>query len=162
MGIWYLTRRYGRPALESVPELAAELETSHRTVERGLHAVRGRLVEATGAGRKTSWAVHPVPGDRLDHRALRGPIPWTWWSAASRLPNPALRVGAICWAVSSRERSAEFALGLNQWAEWGLSRFATSRGLGSLEQAGLVTVVHDSGRPPIVTLRESTTCLLPV
>src|SRR5262245_37171359 len=50
VGVWYLTRRYGRPAHKSVPELAAVLATSPRTVKRGLQAVRGRLVETTDAG----------------------------------------------------------------------------------------------------------------
>lgn len=153
LGVWYLTHRYGRPAVKNVTELAAVLETSPRTLERGLKAVRGRLVEGTDAGRKTSWTVRKLPGDRIDARALRGPIPWQWWAEASRLPNPSLRVGAVCWLLSGRERSAEFALGLGQWAELGLSRFAVSRGLGFLSRAGLVSVSPRSGRPPIVVLR---------
>src|SRR5262249_23566069 len=32
VGVWYLARRYGRPAQQSVPELAAVLATSPRTV----------------------------------------------------------------------------------------------------------------------------------
>jgi hypothetical protein len=154
VGVWYLTRRYGRPARKSVPELAAVLATSPRTVERGLRAVRGRLVEAADAGRKTSWAVRGVPGDRTDGRALRGPIPWAWWAAASRLPNPSLRVAAVCWALSGRQRSPEFVLNPGRWAEWGLSRFAVARGLGSLGRAGLISVTHRPGRPPVVTLRD--------
>jgi hypothetical protein len=154
VGVWYLARRYGRPAIQSVPELAAVLETSPRTVERGLRAVRGRLVEAVGAGRKTAWAERKRPEDRIDAWALRGPIPWSWWAAASRLPNPSLRVGAVCWIVSGQERSAEFVLGSGRWTEWGLSRFAVSRGLRTLAQAGLVSVDHRPGRPPMVTLCE--------
>jgi hypothetical protein len=154
IGIWYLTRRYGRPALKSVPELAAVLATSPRTVERGLQVVRGRLVEGTNAGRKTSWAVRGLPGDRTDGRALRGPIPWAWWAAASRLPNPSLRVGAICWLLSGRERSVEFAVGSGQWVAWGLSRFAVSRGLGYLDSGDLISVHCRVGRPSLVTIRD--------
>jgi hypothetical protein len=152
LGIWYLTRRYGRPALKSVPELAAVLGTSPRTVERGLQAVRGRLVEGTNAKRKTSWVVRGIPGDRIDGRALRGPIPWAWWAAASRLPNPSLRVGAICWLLSGRERSAEFVVSSGQWAAFGLSRFSVGRGRDELEWAGLVSVARRLGRSSIVSI----------
>jgi hypothetical protein len=154
LGIWYLTRRYGRPAFKSVPELAAMLGTSPRTVERGLQAVRGRLVEGTNARRKTSWVVRGIPGDRIDGRALRGPILWNWWAAASRLPNPSLRVGAICWLLSGRKRSAEFIVGSGQWAAWGLSRFAVSRGLGHLADGDLISVHCRAGQPSLVTIRD--------
>jgi hypothetical protein len=154
VGVWYLTRRYGRPALKSVPEMAAVLGTSTRTVERGFQAVRGRLVEASDTGRKSLWTVRQAPGDRADARSLRGPVPWAWWAAASRLPNPSLRVGAACWVVAGRERSAEFVMSSGPWVEWGLSRFAVARGLASLARAGLVSVTRRAGLPPVVKLRE--------
>jgi DNA-binding transcriptional ArsR family regulator len=47
-------------------------------------------------------------------------------------------------------RSAEFELALDDWAEFGLSRFSASRGLDTLEGAGLVSVVRRPGRSPIV------------
>ena len=53
-------------------------------------------------------------------------------------------------------RSAEFELALDDWAEFGLSRFSASRGLDTLERAGLVSVVRRPGLPPIVTIVDAT------
>jgi hypothetical protein len=53
------------------------------------------------------------------------------------------------------ERSAEFELALDGWAEFGLSRFSASRGLDTLERAGLVSAVRLPGRSPIVSILES-------
>ena len=128
------------------------LETSPRTVKRGLRTLRGRLVDVTPTGHKSSWAVEEVPDDPIDSRSLRGPIPWAWWAAASRLPNPSLRVGAVCWIISGRERSAEFNLGMDRWAELGLSRFAITRGLRELERVDLISVSRRSGRSPVVSI----------
>jgi hypothetical protein len=50
------------------------------------------------------------------------------------------------------ERSADFELALNDWAEFGLSRFSVSRGLDNLEGAGLVSAVRRPGRAPIVSI----------
>ena len=38
-------------------------------------------------------------------------------------------VGAVCWLLAGWERSAEFELALDDWAEFGLSRFSASRGI---------------------------------
>jgi hypothetical protein len=133
--------------------MAAELGTSCRTVKRGLRAIRGRLVETADAGRTTSWAVRDVAGDRADRRTIRGPIPWPWWAVASRLPNPALRVGAVCWALSGRHGADGFPLAACEWTDPGLSRSAVGRGLRHLENAGLIVVDRRPGRPAVVTLR---------
>jgi hypothetical protein len=50
------------------------------------------------------------------------------------------------------ERSANFELALDDWAEFGLSRFSASRGLDKLERAGLVSAARTPGRSPVVTI----------
>jgi hypothetical protein len=52
-------------------------------------------------------------------------------------------------------RSAEFELALNLWPEFGLSRFSASRGLDTLERAGLVSVARRPGLSPIVTILDA-------
>ena len=42
---------------------------------------------------------------------------------------------AVCWLLTGWNRSAEFELKLEDWAEFGLSRFSASRGLATLERA---------------------------
>jgi hypothetical protein len=53
-------------------------------------------------------------------------------------------------------RSAEFELALEDWAEFGLSRFSASRGLDELELAELVSVHRMPGRSPVVTILDAT------
>jgi hypothetical protein len=52
-------------------------------------------------------------------------------------------------------RSAEFELALDDWAEFGLTRFSASRGLIELERAELVSVGRMPGRSPVVTILEA-------
>jgi hypothetical protein len=84
----------------------------------------------------------PKPAGKSKRRPLYGPIPWCWL------------VPAVCWLSAGWGRSAEFELASDGWAEFGLSRFSASRGLGELERAGLVSVVRLPGRTSGVTIQE--------
>jgi hypothetical protein len=86
---------------------------------------------------------------------LYGPIPWSWWLPASRLPGKSLQVGAVCWLLAGWSRSAKFDLALDNWAEFGLSRFSASRGLDTLERPGLVSTIRHPGRSPVVTILDA-------
>jgi hypothetical protein len=88
-------------------------------------------------------------------RPLYGPIPWSWWLPASRLPGKSLLVGAVCWLLAGWSRSAEFEMALDDWPELGLSRFSASRGLDTLERARLVSAVRRSGLSPIVSILDA-------
>jgi hypothetical protein len=94
------------------------------------------------------------PDDGRDLRPLYGPILWSWWLRASRLPAKSLQVAVVCWLLAGWERSAEFTLKPDGWgwAEFGLSRSSIARGLNELERAGLISVLHRKGYPPIVTV----------
>jgi hypothetical protein len=63
------------------------------------------------------------------------------------------RVGLF--ALSGWNRPAEIELALNDRAEFGLSRFADSRGLDELERAGLVSVYCMTGRSPVATILDA-------
>jgi hypothetical protein len=154
MGVWYLARRFRREARTSIPELAGLLGLGRTTTKTALRAAEGTgLISVHRApGRKMSLSPREMPGAGRGPKPLRGPIPWEWWSAASRLPGLSLRVGAVCWLVAGWRRSAEFVLGSGEWAEFGLSRFAISRGLGYLSRANLVSARRSLGRSPFVRL----------
>src|SRR5262249_10913036 len=94
------------------------------------------------SGRKLVISVLDLPETeaRPKRQSLYGRIPWSWWLPACRLPGKSLQVGAVCWLLAGCERSAEFELALNCWLELDLSRFSASRGVDTLEQAGLVSV----------------------
>jgi hypothetical protein len=108
-------------------------------------------------GRKLAVSVSDLPGPEAGptHRPLYGPVPWAWWLPASRLPGKSLRVASVCWLLAGWERSADFELALDGWAEFGLSRFSASRGLDTLERAGLVSAVRRPGRSPVVSILDS-------
>jgi hypothetical protein len=62
----------------------------------------------------------------------------------------------VCWLLAGWSRSAEFELALDDWAEFGQSRFSASRGLDELERAELVTVCRMPSRSPVVTILYAT------
>jgi hypothetical protein len=157
MGVWYLARRFRRDPRAGVPELAGLLGLGRTATKTALRvaAEAGLIAVRRDPGRKLVLSLREVPAAGPEPKPLRGPIPWGWWAAASRLPGPSLRVGAVCWLVAGWRRSAEFALGAGDWAGMGLSRFAVYRGLNGLERAGLVTVARQPGCRPVVRIREA-------
>jgi DNA-binding transcriptional ArsR family regulator len=157
MGVWYLARRFRRDPRTSVAELAGLLGLGRTTTKAALRAAEaaGLIAVRRAPGRKLVLSLRKIPGDGPEPKPLRGPIPWGWWVAACRLRGPSLRVAAVCWLVAGRRRSAEFELGLSEWAELGLSRFAAGRGLHALERAGLVSLRYRPGGSPLVTVQEA-------
>jgi hypothetical protein len=94
----------------------------------------------------------PEPKAEPKRRPWYGPIPWSSWLPASRLPQRTLQAASVCLLLAGWNRSAEFELALDNWAEFGLSRFSASRGLDELERAELICVGRMPGRPPVVTI----------
>jgi hypothetical protein len=148
--------RYGRQW--DLSDVAAGLRLSDDSARRGLRAAEsaGLLSVSRAPGRKLTVSVLDLtePGAGPGHRPLYGPIPWVWWRPASRLPGKSLQVAAVLWLLAGWERSADFELALDAWAEFGLSRFSASRGLDTLERAGLVEAVRRPGRSPVVSILE--------
>jgi hypothetical protein len=152
--------RFERRGLRwGLPDIAEGLMVSVCSARRGLHAAElaGLLCVSRAPGCKMEVSIRdpPGPGAEPNHRPLYGPIPWTWWFPASRLPGKSLQVAVVCWLLAGWERSAEFELAPDEWSEFGLSRSSASRGLGALEGAGLVSTVRRARRPSIVTILDS-------
>jgi hypothetical protein len=156
MAVRFLCCRFRRENRWGRDTIARGLRISNDSARRGLQGAElaGLVSVSREPGRKLAASVleFPATNARPDRRPLYGPIPWSWWLPASRLPGQSLQVGAVCWLLAGWDRSAEFELALNCWSEFGLSRFSASRGLDRLEGAGLVSVGRTAGRSPVVTI----------
>jgi hypothetical protein len=145
-----------------VGDTARGLWVCHATAQRGLRMAEkaGLLSVDRKPGCKPVVSVLEIPESAIGRkrRPLYGPIPWSWWLPASRLPGKSLQLAAVCWLLAGWERSAEFELAMDDWSEFGLSRFSASRGLSGLERAGLVVTTRGRGRVPIVQLEEPHGC----
>jgi hypothetical protein len=158
MAFRFLCCRFRRENRWGLDAIAKGLWISVDSARRGLHTAElaGLLAVEREPGCKLAVSVLNLPewGARPERRPLYGPIPWSWWLPASRLPGKAVQVASVCWLLAGWRRSADFELALDDWAEFGLSRFSASRGLDILEGAGLVSVARRTGRPNVVTIRE--------
>jgi hypothetical protein len=144
--------RWGRDAI------ANGLRITNRSARRGLHSAE--LAELLAVEREPGCKleVSVLDGPKSEagskRRPLYGPIPWSWWLPASRLPGRSLQVASVCWLLAGWSRSDSFELASDGWAEFGLSRFSASRGLDELERVGLVSIGRRSRRPSAVTILE--------
>ena len=160
MACRFLCCRFRRENRWDLGEIATGLRISGPSARRGLHAAElaGLLAVERELGCKLAVCVLELSeaesGSR--RRPLYGPIPWSWWLPASRLPGKTLQVASVCWLLAGWNRSAEFELAMGDWAEFGLSRFSASRGLDELERAELVCVHRMLGRSPSVTILDDT------
>jgi hypothetical protein len=159
MALRFLCSRFRWENRWGLDAIAMGLRISPRSARRGLHAAEraGLLSVAREPGCKLAVSVLDLPEPEAgpDRRPLYGPIPWAWWLPASRLPGKSLQVASACWLLAGWNRSAEFELALDQWAEFGLSRFSASRGLDGLERVGLISVARRSGRSPIISILDT-------
>src|SRR5215204_4323840 len=85
-------------------------------------------------------------------RFLKGPVPWFWIVAAAALPGKALPVGLCLWRLAGAMKNQTVTLGNSDLVPLGIDRASKSRALRALEGAGLIEVVRQRGRFPIVTL----------
>jgi hypothetical protein len=154
----FLCCRFRSPNRWGLDAIAKGLRISHDSARRGLNAAElaGLLAVEREPGCKLAVSVLnlPEPEAGPKRRPLYGPIPWSWWLPASRLPGKSLQVASVCWLLAGWRRSADFELTLEGWAEFGLSRFSASRGLDELEGAGLVSAARRSGLANVVTILE--------
>jgi hypothetical protein len=89
---------------------------------------------------------------RVDGLFLRGPIPMGWLHEASKLGVGALWVGCVLWHLSGVKRSDTFLVSNLHLHRWGVDRFAKSRALKALANAGLVNIEGRGKRSPEVTI----------
>jgi DNA-binding transcriptional ArsR family regulator len=118
-------------------------------------AVVSELVEVQyrWAGGRQGFVADAVPKSNPAHKAtfIKGPLPLAWMHAAAVLPGKTLHVGLYLWYLAGLTKSMTVLLS-GRVSELGVSREAKSEALGRLEAAGLVSVVRQAGRAPLVTL----------
>jgi DNA-binding transcriptional ArsR family regulator len=85
-------------------------------------------------------------------RFLKGPIPWSWITAAAALPSRALLVGLCLWRLVGAMKNDTVSFGNSYLQPLGIDRATKSRALRALERAGLIKVARQPGRFPKVTL----------
>ena len=83
---------------------------------------------------------------------LKGPIPWAWIVCAAALPGHALATGLCIWRLAGATRASQIKLSNKECELLGVTRYAKSRALKSLEAAGLIAVEHRRGRFPRVSI----------
>jgi hypothetical protein len=152
----YLVGWRGGPTVSlALGDLDPFLGIDRQTARRGLRALEYiDLVEVESrAGHKLLVRLCEVANDP-DRRKLRGPIPWSWWIRACRLPGRALHVASAIWATVGWNggRSAGCEFPLDGWADLAVSRKAVRLGLSALESDGLIMIESRAGLPSIVTL----------
>ena len=102
-----------------------------------------------------AFTAHIAKGSRrkrFDGLFLRGPIPMDWLHDASKLGVSALWVGCVLWHLSGVKKSVTFLVSNLQLHRWGVDRFAKSRALKVLSNAGPITIESRGKRSPKVTI----------
>lgn len=89
----------------------------------------------------------------ISGKFLRGPIPWDWLTAAGQLPGRALHVGVAIWHLDGFERSGRVRLKPSTLRDLGVDRFSAYRGLKTLEDYKLISVIRRRGAAPLVTIK---------
>ena len=84
---------------------------------------------------------------------LKGPIPWKWLQIAAKLPGKSLQISIALWFRAGITKSRVIKLTNVLLGSLGVDRFAKSRGLMYLEQAGLISIKRTFGKNPTITLK---------
>jgi len=95
-----------------------------------------------------------LPKHKQGEYFLKGPVPWAWITAASRLPGKALHAGTAIWFLAGMKNQRTVALSGKILRNMGVERVAGYRALNVLEKAGLVSVSRHPGRNPEVTVND--------
>lgn len=96
----------------------------------------------------------PLPKHKPGEYFLKGPVPWAWITAASRLPGKALHAGTAIWFLAGMKNQRTVTLSGKRLIDMGIERNAGYRALNALEKAGLVSVSRHPGRRPVVTIKD--------
>lgn len=112
---------------------------------------RGGFI-ATGETMEVNMNTLEPQAKIVSGRFLKGPIPWSWITAAAALPGRALLVGLCIWRLVGAMKSDTISFGSSDLRQLGIDRASKSRALRALESAGLIKVAHQPGRFPKVTV----------
>jgi hypothetical protein len=103
-------------------------------------------------GAKPEESVTPNARVRLTGWFVKGPIPGVWIGAAAKLPGKALHVALALMHEVGMKKNQTVTLTHRSLKKFGITRQASSRALGHLAKAELVSVDQRPGRCPRVTV----------
>jgi len=85
---------------------------------------------------------------------LKGPIPMSWLNraAAASGKGAGLAIGIAIWHIAGMEKSNSIKLRPSLLERMNINRFAKSRGLKSLKNAGLISIINNRGQSPTITI----------
>jgi hypothetical protein len=86
--------------------------------------------------------------------SIKGSELFAWLAAADRLPGKALSVGVQLWFLANFRVAAPLAVSLRQ-LPFGLDKQTGLRAVRQLEQARLIRVKREPGRPLVITIRKA-------
>lgn len=85
-----------------------------------------------------------------------GPIPWSWLVAASRCGAGAMSVAIVLWHLAFLNKTNRVSLTNARLQELGVSRSQKSRVLRAFREAGLISLVAEDRRSPVVEILPTT------
>jgi hypothetical protein len=83
---------------------------------------------------------------------LRGPIPLNWLTACQEMSGKTIMVALAIWWQAGMHGRQNLKLTTSGLKRFGVDRKAKDRALATLEEAGLVSVLRQRGRNPLITL----------
>lgn len=95
-----------------------------------------------------------LPKHKQGEYFLKGPVPWAWITAASKLPGKALHVGTAIWFLAGMKNQRTVTLPGKLLKNMEIERNAGYRALNALKKAGLVSLSRHPGRKPEVTVND--------
>lgn len=93
-----------------------------------------------------------IPHHKTGEKFLKGPIPLDWLCKAAQLPGKSLHVANAIWFLVGLNKKPTVKLNQSILSKFGVTRHCKYRALGWLSNAGLITVVGENGKNPIVTV----------
>ncbi|MBB3207494.1 hypothetical protein FHS27_003319 [Rhodopirellula rubra] len=132
--------------------------TARPTDVAELFAVRGeRRVDRNAKAKSVSV---PLPRHRPGERFIRGPIPLTWFRAASTCGDRAEAVAVLLWYAAGYQRRNPIKMTPTLLSELRVHPKTGKRILRRMEELGLVQCEFARGRSPLVTITAPPTTFL--
>lgn len=85
-------------------------------------------------------------------RFLKGPVPWDWLCAASKLPGKAVHLGIAIWHLAGLKKTETIRIPAHVLEEMGLDRATAYRARKALAHARLISVATKPGKKAQITI----------
>lgn len=89
---------------------------------------------------------------RVGWKFLRGPIPWTWLSKASKVSEKGLHIAIGLWLIAGMSKKKTVKMQKKILQDLGVTRHAFYRARDKMEEVGLISVERKPGQTHLITL----------